>query len=39
VRRQLTDYVIALGDELLRYVPILEGDRLLEAARHRTWDR
>jgi two-component system chemotaxis response regulator CheY len=39
VRRQLTDLVIESGIDPLPYVAVLEGDRLLEAARNRTWDR
>jgi len=37
VRRLLTDFVIERGEDLLRYVPVLEGDRLIEAAGRQTW--
>jgi two-component system chemotaxis response regulator CheY len=39
VRAQLTDFVVERGGELLEYVSVLEGDRLLEAIRRRAWDR
>jgi response regulator RpfG family c-di-GMP phosphodiesterase len=38
VRRLLTDAVIDGADDLLRYVPVLEGERIIEAAARRTWD-
>ena len=39
VRTLLTDFVVARGGDLLEYVSVLEGDRLLEAFRRRAWDR
>ena len=39
VRAQLTEYVLAEADELLPYVPVLDGPRLLEAVSERGWDR
>jgi two-component system chemotaxis response regulator CheY len=38
VRRLLTDFVVEHGENLLRYVPVLEGERLIAAAGGRTWD-
>ncbi len=35
VTRQLTDYVIEHVDDLLPYVSVLDGARLLEAVKHR----
>lgn len=39
VRAELTDWVLANDDDLLRYVAVLDGRRLLEAAAERGWDR
>jgi two-component system chemotaxis response regulator CheY len=39
VRHQLTEYVLATRDELLPFVPVLDGPRLLEAVSERGWDR
>jgi len=39
VRAQLTEYVLAETDDLLPYVNILDGPRLLEAISERGWDR
>ncbi len=39
VRRQLTDYVLETGENPLPFVATLDAPRLLEAARHTTWDR
>ncbi len=39
VREQLTEYVLAQADDLLPYVNILDGPRLLEAVSERGWDR
>ena len=39
VRRQLTEYVLTLTSDLLPYVKVLEGPRLLEAISERGWDR
>ena len=39
VREQLTEYVLAEVDELLPYVTVLDGPRLLEAVSERGWDR
>jgi two-component system chemotaxis response regulator CheY len=39
VRRQLTEYVLATRDELLPFVNVLDGPRLLEAVSERGWDR
>ena len=38
-REQLTEYVLAEADELLPYVTVLDGPRLLEAISARGWDR
>jgi two-component system chemotaxis response regulator CheY len=37
VREQLTDYVIEHAGDLLPYVPVLDGARLLEAISARGW--
>ncbi len=39
VREQLTEFVLAESDELLPYVTVLDGPRLLEAVSERGWDR
>lgn len=39
VREQLTEYVLTETDDLLPYVNILDGPRLLEAVSERGWDR
>lgn len=39
VKKQLTDYVIENLDELLPYVNILDGERLLLEVRHRRGDK
>jgi two-component system chemotaxis response regulator CheY len=39
VREQLTEYVLTETDDLLPYVNILDGPRLLEAISERGWDR
>ena len=39
VREQLTEYVLTEMDDLLPYVNILDGPRLLEAVSERGWDR
>lgn len=39
VRDQLTDYVLEHEEDLLAYVNILDGPRLLEAVKERGWDR
>ncbi len=39
VRAELTEWVLANDDDLLRYVAVLDGRRLLEAAAERGWDR
>lgn len=39
VRRQLTEYVLAECEDLLPYVNILDGPRLLEAISASGWDR
>lgn len=39
VRHQLTEYVLATQDELLPFVNVLDGPRLLEAISERGWDR
>ena len=39
VREQLTEYVLAEIDDLLPYVNVLDGPRLLEAVSERGWDR
>jgi two-component system chemotaxis response regulator CheY len=39
VRRQLTDYVLDESDDLLPYVNVLDGPRLLEAISEKGWDR
>jgi two-component system chemotaxis response regulator CheY len=39
VRKQLTEYVLAEVEDLLPYVNILDGPRLLEAISERGWDR
>ncbi len=39
VRDQLTEYVLAEVEDLLPYVSILDGPRLLEAISERGWDR
>lgn len=38
VRTQLTEYVLSSDVDLLPYVPILDGPRLLEAASTRGWE-
>ncbi len=38
VRKQLTDYVLAEEENLLPYVSILDGNRLMEAISHRRSD-
>ena len=39
VREQLTEFVLAETNDLLPYVNILDGPRLLEAISERGWDR
>jgi two-component system chemotaxis response regulator CheY len=39
VRDQLTEWVLEQERDLLPYVAVLDGPRLLEAMRTRTWDR
>ncbi len=39
VRDQLTEFVLNESDELLPYVTVLDGPRLLEAVSERGWDR
>ena len=39
VREQLTEYVLTETEDLLPYVNILDGPRLLEAISERGWDR
>lgn len=39
VRSQLTDYVLVNSDDLLPYVQVLDGSRLLAAVSERGWDR
>jgi CheY-like chemotaxis protein len=39
VRQQLTEYVLAHEDDLMRYVSVLDGPRLLAAMRNRAADR
>ena len=39
VRAQLTEYVLAEADDLLPFVSVLDGPRLLEAVSHRRSDR
>lgn len=39
VRTQLTEYVLANCDDLLPFVPVLDGPRLLAAVSERGWDR
>lgn len=39
VKEQLSDYVLAESDNLLPYVGVLDGPRLLEAVSHRQADR
>lgn len=39
VKEQLTEYVLAEADDLLPYVNVLDGPRLLEAISERGWDR
>ena len=39
VREQLTEYVLAEAEDLLPYVNILDGPRLLDAISERGWDR
>lgn len=38
VRDQLTGWVQASVDDVLPYVAILDGPRLLDGVKHRTWD-
>ena len=38
VRDELTDWVLANEDDLLRYVAVLDGPRILDAASRRGWD-
>lgn len=39
VRSELTEWVLEHEDDLLRYVAVLDGARILEAAAERGWDR
>lgn len=39
VREQLTEWVLERERDLLPFVAVLDGPRLLEAMRTRTWDR
>ena len=38
VKSQLTEFVLASEEDVLPYVPILDGPRLLEAASQRGWE-